>query len=47
MTLYINCCVRKESRTNRLAKVVLQKLVGKTKSPHRIDRAGRFQRQDV
>ena len=26
MTLYINCCVRKESRTNRLAKVVLQKL---------------------
>ena len=26
MTLYINCCARKESRTNRLAKVVLQKL---------------------
>ena len=26
MTLYINCCVRKESRTNRLAKAVLQKL---------------------
>ena len=26
MTLYINCCVRKESRTNRLAKTVLQKL---------------------
>ena len=26
MTMYINCCVRKESRTNRLAKVVLQKL---------------------
>ena len=26
MILYINCCVRKESRTNRLAKAVLQKL---------------------
>lgn len=28
MTLYINCCVRKESRTNRLARAVLQKLGG-------------------
>ena len=28
MTLYINCCVREESRTNRLAKAVLQKLGG-------------------
>ena len=28
MTLYINCCLRKESRTNRLAKAVLQKLGG-------------------
>ena len=28
MILYINCCVRKESRTNRLAKAVLQKLGG-------------------
>lgn len=28
MTLYINCCVRDESRTNRLAKAVLQKLGG-------------------
>ena len=26
MTLYINCCVREESRTERLAKAVLQKL---------------------
>lgn len=26
MTLYINCCVRAESRTNRLAKAVLKKL---------------------
>ena len=26
MILYINCCFRKESRTNRLAKAVLQKL---------------------
>lgn len=28
MTLYINCCVREESRTNRLARAVLQKLWG-------------------
>ena len=28
MTLYINCCVRGESRTDRLAKAVLQKLGG-------------------
>ena len=28
MTLYINCCVRKDSRTDRLAKAVLQKLGG-------------------
>lgn len=28
MTLYINCCVRKESRTNRLAKALLEKLGG-------------------
>ena len=28
MTLYINCCVREESRTDRLAKAVLQKLGG-------------------
>ena len=28
MTLYINCCVRKESRTNKLARAVLQKLGG-------------------
>ena len=28
MTLYINCCVRGESRTNRLARAVLQKLGG-------------------
>ena len=28
MTLYINCCVRAESRTDRLAKAVLQKLGG-------------------
>ena len=28
MTLYINCCVREESRTNRLARAVLQKLGG-------------------
>ena len=28
MTLYINCCLRKGSRTNRLAKAVLQKLGG-------------------
>ena len=28
MTLYINCCVRDESRTDRLAKAVLQKLGG-------------------
>lgn len=26
MTLYINCCVRRESRTDRLAKAVLKKL---------------------
>ena len=26
MTLYINCCVREESRTNRLANAVLKKL---------------------
>ncbi|MBR1482215.1 MAG: NAD(P)H-dependent oxidoreductase [Ruminococcus sp.] len=26
MTLYINCCVREESRTDRLARAVLQKL---------------------
>ena len=28
MTLYINCCVREESRTERLAKAVLQMLGG-------------------
>ena len=28
MTLYINCCAREESRTNRLARAVLQKLGG-------------------
>ena len=28
MTLYINCCVREESRTERLAKAVLRKLAG-------------------
>ena len=28
MTLYINCCVREESRTNRLARAVLKKLGG-------------------
>ena len=28
MTLYINCCVREDSRTNRLARAVLQKLGG-------------------
>ena len=28
MTLYINCCVREESRTDRLARVVLKKLGG-------------------
>lgn len=28
MILYINCCVRKESRTNRLAKYLLSKLGG-------------------
>lgn len=28
MTLYINCCVREESRTDRLARAVLQKLGG-------------------
>ncbi len=28
MTLYINCCVRDESRTDRLAKAVLSKLGG-------------------
>ena len=28
MTLYINCCVREESRTDRLAKAVLQQLGG-------------------
>ena len=28
MTLYINCCVREESRTDRLAQAVLQKLGG-------------------
>ena len=28
MTLYINCCVRKESRTDRLARAVLRKLGG-------------------
>ena len=28
MTLYINCCVREESRTNRLARAVLRKLGG-------------------
>ena len=28
MKLYINCCLRKGSRTNRLAKAVLQKLGG-------------------
>ena len=28
MVLYINCCVRKESRTNRLAQTVLKKLGG-------------------
>ena len=28
MTLYINCCVREESRTKRLAKAVLHKLGG-------------------
>ena len=26
MTLYINCCVREKSRTDRLARAVLQKL---------------------
>lgn len=28
MTLYINCCVRKESRTDRLARAVLNRLGG-------------------
>ena len=28
MTLYINCCVREKSRTERLAKAVLRKLGG-------------------
>lgn len=28
MKLYINCCVRKESRTDRLARAVLQKIGG-------------------
>ena len=28
MTLYINCCVREESRTNKLAQAVLKKLGG-------------------
>ena len=28
MTLFINCCVREESRTDRLARAVLQKLGG-------------------
>ena len=28
MTLYINCCVREESRTKRLAMAVLHKLGG-------------------
>ena len=28
MTLYINCCVREKSRTDRLARAVLQKLCG-------------------
>ena len=28
MTLYINCCIREESRTDRLARAVLQKLGG-------------------
>ncbi|SCX31588.1 FMN-dependent NADH-azoreductase [Ruminococcaceae bacterium P7] len=28
MTLYINCCAREESRTDRLARAVLQKLGG-------------------
>ena len=28
MTLYINCCVREESRTDRLARAVLKKLGG-------------------
>ena len=28
MTLYINCCVREKSRTDRLARAVLQKLGG-------------------
>ena len=28
MTLYINCCVREESRTDRLARAVLHKLGG-------------------
>lgn len=28
MILYINCCVRKESRTNKMAQAVLQKLGG-------------------
>ena len=28
MTIYINCCVREESRTDRLARAVLQKLGG-------------------
>ena len=28
MTLYIHCCVREESRTERLAKAVLRKLAG-------------------
>lgn len=28
MILYVNCCVREESRTNRLAQAVLQKLDG-------------------
>ena len=28
MTLYINCCVREESRTDRLARAVLEKLGG-------------------
>ena len=31
MILYINCCVREESRTNRLAQAVLEKLSGEIK----------------
>lgn len=28
MILYINCCVREESRTNKLAQAVLQQIDG-------------------